>query len=260
MPLPARDEFSRRAIEIIRARFPLAKVGRAEETFSLRINGRVASLEHLYRTVQLAPDDMQHHIERWAVEILRDDEGAPDRQGDFDDVRDKVLPLVISDQTASEKGRQIIVNPLIEGLSVTYVMDGDRTIAYLPPEILKEWEIEIDQLHEVALENLITKSQAIPAHAAQDDEGQVTLVLFQTLDGYDAARILLPSLHSRLVNMLGSPFAVAVPNRDILLCFRQDEETIERIRQQVADDYRTMPHALSDKLFLCTPDGIAPLK
>src|SRR5206468_11400673 len=115
-----------------------------------------------------------------------------------------------------------------------------------------------DELHETALNNLITRSEAISAHAAQDEDGEINLILFQTMDGYDASRILLPTLHERLREHLGSPFAAGIPNRDILLCFRDDDETLDRLRKQIATDNRTMPHPVTDKLLLVTPDGIAP--
>jgi uncharacterized protein YtpQ (UPF0354 family) len=95
------------------------------------------------------------------------------------------------------------------------------------------------------------------AHAAQDEDGKINLILFQTMDGYDASRILLPTLHDRLREHLGSPFAAGIPNRDILLCFRNDDETVARLREQIADDYRKMPHQVTDKLLLVTADGIA---
>src|SRR5206468_6093518 len=95
-----------------------------------------------------------------------------------------------------------------------------------------------DELHETALNNLITRSESMAAHAAQDEDGKINLILFQTMDGYDASRILLPTLHERLREHLGSPFAAGIPNRDILLCFRNDDETVARLREQIADDYR----------------------
>ena len=84
------------------------------------------------------------------------------------------------------------------------------------------------------------------------------MILFQTMDGYDASRILLPTLHDRLREHLGSPFAAGIPNRDILLCFRDDEETVSRLKAQIAEDFRRMPHQVTDQLLLITPDGIAP--
>jgi uncharacterized protein YtpQ (UPF0354 family) len=99
----------------------------------------------------------------------------------------------------------------------------------------------------------------MPAHAAQDEGGKINLILFQTLDGYDASRVLLPTLNARLKEHLGSPFCAAIPNRDILLCFRNDPDSVSRLRQQIADDFRTMPHQVTDKLLLVTPDGLAAL-
>ena len=116
----------------------------------------------------------------------------------------------------------------------------------------------IDDLHETALKNLVGKSESIAAHAAQDEQGQVYLILFQTMDGFDASRVLLPTLHERLREYLGSPFAAGIPNRDILLCFRNDDETVDKLRQQIGNDYLHMPHQVTDTLLLVTPDGLAP--
>ena len=69
---------------------------------------------------------------------------------------------------------------------------------------------------------------------------------------------LVRHLNERLREHLGSPFAAGVPNRDILLCFRNDDETVEKLRDQIQKDYRRMPHQVTDKLLLITQDGIAP--
>src|SRR4051812_21730370 len=85
-----REAFAQHVIELVRARFPLVKIGRAEQPFSLRVNGQVASLENLYRWSRLKPDDLKHHVERWAVELLRASEGSPDQGASFDELRDRV--------------------------------------------------------------------------------------------------------------------------------------------------------------------------
>ena len=145
----------------------------------------------------------------------------------------------------------------MDGLTVGYAIDSDRTIAYIP-------EPQFDDLGHLprrpargGIANLLKRSEAMSGHAAQDEDGKINLILFQTMDGYDASRLLLPTLHEKLREHLGSPFAAAVPNRDILLCFRNDDETVGRLREQIAEDYRQMPHQVTDKLLLITPDGIA---
>jgi uncharacterized protein YtpQ (UPF0354 family) len=137
------------------------------------------------------------------------------------------------------------------------VIDGDRTISYVTWAAMKRWNTDLDRLHERALANLVSRSESMNAHAAQDESGRINLILFQTLDGFDASRLLLPSLHDRLREHLGSPFIAAIPNRDILLCFRNEPITVESLRDQINSDYRTMPHQVTNKLLLVTADGIA---
>jgi len=258
MPEATRDQFSRQVIEIVRSRFPLVKIARAEQSFALRINGHIASLENLYRMSLLRPEDVKHHVERWAVELLRAAEGTPDQDPSFDRVKDRILPMILLQSETQDDGAAIVTEPLIDGLQIAYAIDSDRTIAYIPQAVFLRWNMTLDDLHHVAIANLVARSESISAHAAADEDGEVNLILFQTMDGFDASRILLPTLHERLREHLGSPFAAGIPNRDILLCFRNDEETVARLKDKIADDFRQMPHQVTEKLLLVTPDGLAP--
>jgi uncharacterized protein YtpQ (UPF0354 family) len=258
MPEATRDQFSRQVIEIVRARFPLVKIARAEQSFSLKINGHVASLENLYRMALLRPQDVKHHVERWAVELLRAAEGTPDQDAPFDEIKHRILPMIVPHTDDDTENDAIVTAPLVAGLQIAYAIDSDRTIAYIPRPLFTRWKLSAEELHEVAIANLVARSEAISAHAAADEDGEVSLILFQTMDGFDASRILLPTLHDRLREHLGSPFAAGIPNRDILLCFRDDEENVDRLRGKIADDYRQMPHQVTEKLLLVTADGLAP--
>ena len=84
------------------------------------------------------------------------------------------------------------------------------TIPYLPPKVggtsfqdsprlsslLRGGRLylSLDDAIALAIENLVAKSESLAAHAAEDDDGEVNLILFQTMDGYDASRVLLPTL------------------------------------------------------------------
>ena len=160
------------------------------------------------------------------VELLRAAEGTPDQAASFEELKERILPMVVrtaEDGSApSPTGRLAAAG---RGLNVAYAIDNDRTIAYISKARFEQWGVSMEELHETAIDNLVARSEAIAAHAAQDEDGQVNLILFQTMDGYDASRMLLPTLHERLREHLGSPFAAGIPNRDILLCFRNDDET-----------------------------------
>jgi hypothetical protein len=253
----SREQFVQHVIECVNAKFPLVKIARGEQSFSVRVNGHVASLENVYRIAVLNPPEMRRHIERWMVELLRAAEGRPDQGGTYEELKPRILPMILSRPHGDVQGPTMVTQPFLGGLMIAYAVDNDRTIAYIPQGHFDGWKMSIDDLHETALSNLVSRSESMAAHAAQDEDGSVNLILFQTMDGYDASRVLLPTLHDRLREYLGSPFCAAIPNRDILLCFRNDEQTVARLRSQIEQDYRQMPHQVTDKLLLVTPDGVA---
>jgi hypothetical protein len=255
MSTPTREQFVNEVLKVVGDRFPLVKIARADEAFSMRVNGHVASLENLYRMSMLRPESTQRHVERWIVELLRAAEGTPDLDGTFEELKPRIMPMIVPDD--ADPNHMSVIQPLVDGLAVTYGIDNDRTIAHITLKRLKRWKTTVEELHDAALANLSQKSQAIQAHAAQDDNGKMELLLFQTMDGYDAARVLLPDLHDKLREHLGSPFAAAIPNRDILLCFRGDDATVDRLRPQIEKDYAQMPHQITDRILLVTADGRA---
>jgi len=250
-----REQFAEQVVRHVSQKFPLVKMSRGPQPFTMKVNGHIASLENIYRISQMRPDESNHHIDRWVVELLRAGEGMPDQGGTLDELRERILPMVLP---APATNAATISQSVVEGLNVAYAIDNDRTIAYIPQAHFESWDISVDDLHQIALKNLMTKSEALEAQVAQDEDGNVSLILFQKLDGYDASRLLLPTLHEKLSGYLGSPFIAGVPNRDILLCFRNEPKTVANLKKQIGDDFQSMPHQVTDKLFLVTPDGIAP--
>jgi hypothetical protein len=257
MSTPTRQQFADDVLKMVGEKFPLVKITPADQPFSMKVNGHVASLENLYRMSILRPDQTRRHVERWIVELIRASEGAPDVEGSFEELKDRVLPLVVPE--VADPQRMSVIQPFVPGLSIAYGIDNDRTISHITRKRLAKWRVTVDEMHETALENLVKRSQSLSAHAAQDAEGNIELMLFQTMDGYDASRVLLPDLHTKLREHLGSPFAAAIPNRDILLCFRSDDHTVAKLRPQIQTDYSQMPHQVTDQLLLVTADGIAML-
>lgn len=255
---PTRIQFLDLVERFVRTRFPLVNLQRNEAEFLVGINGHWTSLENLYRIALQEPDGFERNTERWVVELLRASEGMPDHSGTFEQLKDHILPVVLPAHHPDSTVRTMITQLLLDELRVGYALDSQRSMAYIPRKLFHEWGISIDQLHEIALANLVARSQVLQAQAAQDEGGGVNLVLIQTMDGYDASRILLPGLHEHLKEFLGSQFVAAIPNRDILICFRNREQTVATMQRQVEDDFRTMPHQITPRFFLITADGIAP--
>jgi hypothetical protein len=183
---------------------------------------------------------------------------VPDQPESFDDVRANLMPLLWGPQSAATDDAERISRPLVADLAVVYLITTDPTAPVTAP-MLKKWGIDSDELHQAALANLVARSEAVVAQAAADASGRISLIQFQSRDGFDASRLLLPTLHDRLREHLGSPFGAGVPTRDLLLCFRNTDEVRQRMRQPIRDGYRHMPEQLTEQLLLVTADGIAQM-
>src|ERR1700730_16651858 len=104
MSLPEREEFPALVMQMVRAKFPLVKIAPAKEGFAVTVNGNLASLENLYRMSSLRPDDVQQHVNRWLVERRRAAEGTQDQEGTYDELKPRILPLVLSSDGAHSRG------------------------------------------------------------------------------------------------------------------------------------------------------------
>ena len=182
MSQPTREQFLEQVLSHVKTRFPLVEITKAPE-FAVSVNGNVASLENLYRIILLQPERSDRHIDRWMVELLRAAEGSPDQSANFEEVKTRVMPMVLA-ETATDKDGAMVSQSLLPGLRIVYALDNDRTIAYIPQQVMEGWGITMEQLHETALDNLVDHSKEIGGQAAQDEDGTINLVILQTLDGF----------------------------------------------------------------------------
>jgi hypothetical protein len=82
------------------------------------------------------------------------------------------------------------------------------------------------------------------------------LVVAQSRDGLDAARLLLPSLYDVLAPALGPRFVVATPHRDTLLaCPVSPQPLVAELRARTDAAVRGAPHAISQRLWLVRGPG-----
>src|SRR4051794_33277105 len=131
MPELKREQFVQQVIDIARDRFPVAKVSRADQPFSLKVNGQIASLENLYRSAALQPEQAVTFIEQWMLELVRASEGTPDLSASFDELADRIMPVVLREDAFKGDPKSMITQPLISGLIVAYAVDSERTLWYV---------------------------------------------------------------------------------------------------------------------------------
>ena len=170
----------------------------------------------------------------------------------LDDVRDEIFPVLRPDSLGAEEGR-LVTSEWLADLSVAYVIRIPSGFRYLTEFDLERWGIEREQLHQWSLDNLcqLETTAAMP----EVPEGALPFLMLATGDNLEASRLLHPKLYERFADVLGGPFIAAIPCRDALILFPNDQQLRRSVQQLVREDYTTSAYGITDRLFLVTPDG-----
>lgn len=130
----------------------------------------------------------------------------------------------------------------------TLVVKTRERARYVRRLELEEWAKEGAVPREQALHNLARASER--ARFLEHDTPHGPMVIAQSRDGLDAARLMLPGLHELLSRTLGSPFLVAVPHRDTLIAAPcEPVELVDELKRRVGAAFRDAPHAISEQLW-----------
>jgi hypothetical protein len=82
------------------------------------------------------------------------------------------------------------------------------------------------------------------------------LVVAESRDGLDAARLFLPGLHDVLAPILGDQFLVSTPHRDTLLAAPASSAgLLAELQARTDAAVRGAPHAISSRLWLVKGPG-----
>ena len=63
---------------------------------------------------------------------------------DFEEIRPRVMPVVVSHENAETSEKSMISQPLVPGLRIAYALDDKRTITYIPPMLFERWNVSIE--------------------------------------------------------------------------------------------------------------------
>jgi len=181
----------------------------------LRPDGRTVQmyLQRVYQAVQDLSDattaDRQQTYAQLAEPLLEDVVG---RELTLERDGARLLPRIVNLPTLDQLGQlEPVPHRPLNGtdLFVVYVLDGEHSVAFLTESLRQQLQIDSEQLHHLALQNL-AKTGGLDDVVAALEPGALIHVMVG--DSYDAARVLL------LPGMLqeGQQLAVAIPDRDTL--------------------------------------------
>lgn len=253
------EAFGEQVAKILQRHFPDRNIELAGP-MDLVLNGKHLGLENLYRMVQYEPNRGVEIVENYLERLIEGDSissvplplsVAKPR------IMPRIQPVSIFDHLDRE---QVAHVPFVNDTVIVFVIDMPHMTVSITVEQLVRWGLTSDDLDVIARQNLAQYSPQLEIQFVESAEGgRAAIVAVQ--DGYDAARLLLDSLHERLAPELRGDFYVATPARDMFLALTIDpQEFVDRLLKRVQVDYKRLPYPITNEFFVVTRDGVAGTK
>jgi uncharacterized protein YtpQ (UPF0354 family) len=137
-------------------------------------------------------------------------------------------------------------------LSVVYVVDTGDSRIVVRPEDVERWGTSVEELHEAAVDNLERQTDEEQPLLCEPS-GSYQLCGWSTSDGYDATRMVVPSLRRQIMEEYdGRPAVYGVPMENVfvalpLIAVKGQNE--ELLRTKLARDFQTSDNPVSPELF-----------
>lgn len=219
----------------------------------LRIGDRsvLADLEAFYAAYTANPAQIDTIARNFIQSLLG---AVPDRsEQEFTALAERVMPMLKPASlllTVRESNLPMLAyRPFLADLIIAYVIDEGQSVTYMNEEHLDRWRISEQELHELALENLRQRTHERVRYTVAG-EGERSLFIFNSGDGYDATRILLSDVLASWARQIPETLVIGIPNRDFLIAFSDaDDEILRSIAHQIQADSARFEHGLTDQLF-----------
>lgn len=256
-------EFCMQVIDILRKNFPQREFeydGGAESITSgtLRFGMRNMYLE--YQQSREGVDLEGALVSRFESAFNLVETNGIVSLGTWDEMKSRLrMQLVRADLASMD---QIVTFPFSAEVRSAIVLDSEKGYAYVRRVDLDRWEKSAIDVQEVARQNLLEASLSISMMYVPEP---IRLVVIQTGDGYDAARVLLPEIRSTLIEQLTNQDSgmvlVGIPNRDFLIAWPTDAppDFHQRMREQLLEDSKQQHHPLAGQPFRITVESITPV-
>ncbi|MHC5023633.1 MAG: DUF1444 family protein [Planctomycetota bacterium] len=226
----------------------------------LVLNGKHLGLENLYRMVQYDPDRGVEIVENY-LERLVEGDSISSTPLPLSVAKPRIMPRIQPVSIFQHLDREQVAHvPFVNDTVVVFVIDLPHMTVSITVEQLLRWGLTSDDLDRIARENLARYSPSMEVQLVDSAEGGRAAIL-ALQDGYDAARLLLESLHARLAPELHGDFYVAAPARDMFLAMTCEPDAfVSRLQKRVNLDFRRLPYPITSELFVVTRDGVAGTK
>ena len=253
------EAFGEQVAKILHQQFPERAVELAGP-LDLILSGRHLGLENLYRMVQHEPTRGLEIVENYIKRLIEGDT-LSSMPLPLSVAKPRIMPRIQPVKIFEHLDREQVAHvPFVNDTVIVFVIDMPQMTVSITVEQLLCWGLESDDLDVIARENLARYAPDLQIQIVDSSEGGRAAIVARQ-DGYDAARLLLDSLHNRLAPELHGDFYVATPARDMFLALTCDPtEFVDRLRKRIELDYKRLPYPITSSFFVVTRDGVAGTK
>ncbi len=253
------EAFGEQVAKILQQQFPERAVELAGP-LDLILSGRHLGLENLYRMVQHEPTRGLEIVENY-IERLIEGDTLSSMPLPLSVAKPRIMPRIQPVKIFEHLDREQVAHvPFVNDTVIVFVIDMPQMTVSITVEQLLCWGLDSDDLDVIARENLARYAPDLQIQIVDSSEGGRAAIVARQ-DGYDAARLLLDSLHNRLAPELHGDFYVATPARDMFLAMTCDPtEFVDRLRKRIELDYKRLPYPITSSFFVVTRDGVAGTK
>lgn len=226
----------------------------------LIVNGRRLDLENLFRMVSHEPSRGTEIVEHYLEQLFTGD-AVQLMTMSLEFARSRIMPRIQPESIFTHLSREQVAHiPFVNDTVIVFVTDLPHMTVSITTEQQLRWNLSLDEMDEIARHNLNEYTPDLEVQLVESKEGGRAAIISQH-DGYDAARLLLGGLYTRLAAQLGGDFYVATPARDMFVAMStKPEPFVARLRDRVMQDFRRLPYPICPDFFLVTRDGVAGTK
>lgn len=253
--LDEKKDFQNRIIKFIGKQHPNLKVEKSDDPLLIVWDENKLGLTNLYNDFLLSSQTnfdfeelaKEHFDKVFSCGELLDEELKP-----FNEIESSILPQLMPIEFAQQF--PAIYFPFGSEVSIGFVVDGEKAYHYLTEDDLKQWNIEPPEIYDTAVRNLAEISDKLKMTYVPPPNG---LLVINTMDSFDAVRILVPHIQEFIAEKLGESFYFGIPNRDFLICWSKenDDEFYNKMKNQISADFEEQSYPLSKFIFEMSEDS-----
>ena len=206
-------------------------------------------IDNAFTAYKAEPDSIRDIISRYVASTT--DLYVEKKAVNIENIVPVIKPIEYLDEINSlnKEGKSfpMITEKYNNQLIIAYAEDSKNSSKYLTEDDFKTLSISMDTLRSIALRNF---DKIIPNIQRQGDNG---LFIITAGGDYEASLILLSSIWTKENFPVDGEFIIAIPNRDMLMITgSKNKPGIAKIKEIVADSYKTGNYKVSDHLYKWT--------